>query len=242
MPGVPCSTTHRGAGTRQCVDEKSQPGSYRGAEAAGERSHLPCLWMPGAFFFFWGGAILIFSLFMYLSVIDPSVRLRGTGLSSSQLPVSGHHSLPWPQGSPCLFYFSNALHLGPHLDPLSPHGQLFQCVPVSVRALVQGSVGNNLHKWSRVKLLTAFLFSPSAQYEDPSMVSGGLNLWTLTGGPHSGGHLPCTVQCPRGGLLRSHNHRQHLDGHLCAHPVWTGYVRLRQGAYPGWDEAGPWDT
>lgn len=194
------------------MDEKSQPGSYRGAEAAGERSHLPCLWMSGA--------ILRFSLFMYLFVIGSSVRLRGRALSSSQPPVSEHHFPPWPQGSPCLFYFSNALHLGPHLDPLSPHGQLFQCVPVCV--LVQGFVGNNLHKWPCVKLLTIFPFSPSAQYEDPSTVLGGPNLWTLIGGPHSGGHLPCTVQCPRDGLLHSHNHRQHLDGHLCAHPVWTG--------------------
>ena len=216
------------------MDEKSQPGSYRGAEAAGERSHLPCLWMPGA--------ILIFSLFMYLFVIDSSVWLRGRGLSSSQPPVSGQHFPPWPQGSPCLFYFSNALHLGPHLDPLSPHGQLFQCVPVSVCVLVQGFVGNNLHKWSCVKLITIFLFSPSAQYEDPSMVLGGLNLWTLIGGPHSGRHLPRTVQCPSDGLLHSHNHKQHLDGHPCARPVGTGYVRLLQGAYPGWDVAGPWDT
>lgn len=119
MPGVPCSTTHRGAGTRQCVDEKSQPGSYRGAEAAGERSHLPCLWMPGAFFFFWGGAILIFSLFMYLSVIDRSSHL-GPSQPQAELNVCSGDSHPNHLGCmPCSLCWTEHKLLKQLWGPLS---------------------------------------------------------------------------------------------------------------------------
>lgn len=94
------------------ADERGPQGFTKGAEAAGERSRLPCLWRPGADIFIF--IFFTFYVFLYDRVFGWTEVQRAEFITAIRVSFSSLAPVSPPLVSCLEFLFSG---------PLSPHRQ-----------------------------------------------------------------------------------------------------------------------